>query len=813
MMIQLRQALRRLCRSPGFTLATVLTLAIGIGATTAIFTVVNGILLRPLPFPESDRLVALTHESPGADSDVRNASPAIYFTYRDNNRTFESVALWFANAATITGSGDPEEIQAVRATYEFLPTLRVRPLLGRDFTAADDAPGSPSTVMLSYRYWERRFGGDRSVLGRSLTIDGAPHEIVAVLPSTFRFLEQQADILTPAQLVRASQFAGPIGERGIARLREGVTLEDASADVARMIPILYESFPIIPGLTRELLEAGRFGPHLLPLQKRVASDLGDVLSVLMGTIGILLLIACANVANLQLVRTEKRGHELAIRAALGAGWPAIARTLLVDSLLLGAVGGVLGVALAVAALPALLSVAAGQLPSALDVGIDSRVLLFALGVSIAAGLLVGSIPIVKYARPRLISALHAAATSYSTSRVRGRARNSLVVAQVSLALILLVASGLMIRSFQALRTVDPGVRAPEHVQTLRIAIARQAAMRDFAAVIRTENAIADRLAEVAGVEAVAYSTRVPLIATGPSGPFSFENTPDAAPLGTEFRYVSPGWFRTVGAPLLAGRDLEWTDTYESRQVVVVSESLANRQWGSPEAALGKRMRRSANAPWLEVIGVAGDIRHNGVAEPAPVTVYISQSEFVARFASSTVFYFVRSERVGTPGFVDDLAHAIWTVSADVPLGSVQTLGDVYRTSIARTSLTLVLLAITASMALLLGVIGIYGVIAYMLTQRTREIGIRMALGARGELLKLMVLKEVLGLVGIGVALGLAGAVTSTRLMSALLFGVSALDPITYFAVCALLVSAALTAAYLPARRATRVDPMQALRAE
>ena len=811
-MMQLHQTLRRLGRSPTFSFTTVLTLAIAIGATTAIFAVVDAILLRALPFPDADRLVALTHEAPGADSEIHNASPAIYFTYRDNNRTFQSVALWWGSASTVTGVGNPEEIQTVSATYEFLPTLRVRPFLGREFTQADDSPGSPGTVMLSYGYWQRRFGGDRAVLGRSLTIAGVPREVVAVLPPSFRFLEQQAEVLMPAQLVRASAFAGPIGERGIARLKDGVTLAQASKDVARMTPIVYDTFPLIPGLTRERVDAMRVGPHLIPLQQRVVGDLDDVLWVLLGTIGILLLIACANVANLQLVRTEQREHELAVRAALGAGWRAIARTLLIESLLLGLVGGFVGVGLAFAALPVLLSFAAGQLPSALDITLDARVLLFALCISIGSGILFGSIPIAKYARPRATSALRSASATYSTTHERYRARNALVVGQVSLALMLLVASGLMIRSFQALRSVDPGIRAPDRVQTLRIAVP-QKSMQDFPATIRAENAILDRLAEVAGVEAVAYSTRVPLMRTGPSGPFSFETSPDAAPLETEFRYVSPGFFKTLGTPLLAGRDLEWRDTYEGRQMVIVSESLANKEWGSSDAALGKRMRRSPTSPWLAVVGVAGDIRHDGVAEPAPVTVYIPQSEFVARFASTTVFYFVRSERVGAPGFIDELARAIRTVNPDVPLGSMQTLGDVYRVSMARTSLTLVLLAITASMALTLGLVGIYGVIAYTLARRAREFGIRMALGARVGTLERMVLTQVLALVAIGVALGLGGAAALSRLMRALLFGVGALDPVTYAAVAAGIVGTAVAAAYLAARRVSRIDAAQALRAE
>jgi predicted permease len=812
-MIQLRHTVRRLLGAPGFTLATVLTLAIGIGATTAIFSVVNGILLKPLPFPDSDRLVALRHGAPGLDADEHDASGAIYFTYREHNRSFESVALWFANAATVTDTaGNPEEIQAVRATHEFLPTLRVQPALGRGFTEADDQPGGPRTVMLAHGYWQRRFGGADDVTGRVLTIDGAPHEVVGVLPRTFRFLEQPADILVPAQLIRATEFAGSLGPRGIARLKDGVTLAEASSDAARMIPILLDTFPIVPGLTRERLEAFGFAPALKSLKQRVVGDLDDVLWVLMGTIGILLLIACANVANLQLVRTAGRAQELAIRSALGAGWATIARSVLLESVLLGVIGGGAGLAVAFFALPALLSVAAAQLPTALDVTIDATVLLFALAISLGSGLLFGLLPMIKYASPRIAMALHGTGRSYSTSRERHRARNLLVIGQVALALVLLTASALMIRSFQALRAVDSGVSEPERVQTLRISLP-PTVMAEFPRVIGALNDIENRLAATAGVESAGFGTRRPFAISGPSGPFSVDGVVDAPAFEAEFRYTSPGYFRVLGAPLVAGRALEWADTYDGRQVTVVSASLANAQWGSPDAALGKRIRRSPTTPPLEIVGVAADIRHDGVDRPAPDTVYLPQSEFLAQFASRTVFFFVRSERVGTTGFTRDLERAIWSAYPELPLGSVQTLGEIHASSMARTSLTLVLLAITGSMALLLGLVGIYGAISYMVAQRTREIGIRLALGAQNAALKRMLVSQVLLLVGVGVALGLGGAAALSRFMRSLLFGVTPLDPATFVVVPLVLVATALLAGYWPARRVTRIDPMRALRVE
>ncbi|HEX7237563.1 MAG TPA: ABC transporter permease [Gammaproteobacteria bacterium] len=803
----LRHTIRALFRAPVFALAAVATLAIAIGATTAIFSVVDGVLLEPLPFPQSDRLVAVRHVFPTLDDDEHDASPAFYFTYRDNNTTFESVALWFSNTATVTGGGDPEEIQAVRASVEFLPTLRVEPLLGRRFTSADDTPGSPPTAMLSYAYWQRRFGGERDVIGRTLTLDGAPVEIVGVLPASFRFLEDQAEVLTPAQAVRAQSFAGPIGERVIARLKDGATLEQASADVARMIPIYYEASPRAPWLPPGALDGSRTRPSLRLLKDRVVGDLDEALLVLMSTIGMLLLIACANIANLLLVRTESRRSELAIRAALGASSSAIARSLLLESAVLALAGGAAGLLLASLGLPVLLRLAGSALPSALDIGIGPNVAAFAFGVSLLCGALLCLLPIAKHAAPRVIDALRGAARAYSAGRESHRARNTLVVTQVALALVLLIASGLMIRSFVALRSVDPGVQDPRAVQTFRISVPST----DFARVVRTQNDIADRIAALPGVESVAYASRRPLLGQGPSGPFLFGDSTD--PAETEFRYASPGFFATLGTPLLAGRDFEWTDIYEKRQVAIVSANIANARWGSPAAALGKELRRVANAPPTTIVGVVGDIRHYGVDRRAPEAVYLTQAEFVAQYATRIMFYFVRSERVGDPGFVEELQRAVWAVSPELPLGSVEPLGAVYDRSMARTSLTLVLLAITSGMALLLGLVGIYAVIAYVLAQRTRELGIRMALGARAGALKGMLVRHVLALVAIGVVLGAGAAAALSRLMESLLFGVTALDPTTYVAVSGTLFAVALLAGYLPARRVTRIDPMQSLRAE
>ncbi|HET7609556.1 MAG TPA: FtsX-like permease family protein, partial [Gammaproteobacteria bacterium] len=507
-----------------------------------------------------------------------------------------------------------------------------------------------------------------------------------------------------------------------------------------------------------------------------------------------------------------RGQELAIRAALGAARGRIARTLLGESVLLGFMGGIVGLAVAASTLPLLLTLAGQSLPTALEVTIDATVLAFAPVISLAAGLLFGLIPVIKHAGARFATGLTGMGRTHSAGRERHRARNALVIAQVGFALMLLVASGLMIRTFQSLRDVEPGFTEPESVLMLRVLIP-QSAVPDFPQSLRVQNDIVDRLRAIPGVSSVGFATRPPLGQFGPTGPFSLEDKPDAPPLGPVFRYASPDYFATLGTPLVAGREIEWPDLYGTAQLAVISQGFAEREWGSAGAALGKRLRRSPTSPWIEVVGVVGDIRLHGVEQAAPDAIYLTSNEFVAQFAGRVAYFAVRSERVATQGFLREIEQAVWSVNGSLPLGDVHTLGDAYDRSMARTSLTLVLLGITAAMALALGLVGIYGVLCYVVTQRTREIGIRLALGAQNAQLERLVLGHVLALVGAGVALGLGGAALLTRLMESQLFGVTALDPLTYGAVAAILTATGALAGYLPARRATRVDPMTALRVE
>jgi predicted permease len=596
-------------------------------------------------------------------------------------------------------------------------------------------------------------------------------------------------------------------------------MAQVNADLARMIPIGLRSFPPPPGYSAKMFEGARLAPSLRPLKQDLIGDIGKVLWVLMGTIGIVLLIACANVANLLLVRTEGRLHELAIRLALGASWGQIARALIAESVLLGALGGAAGLGLAYGAVRLLTALAPSNLPRLNEISIDGHVLLFTLAVSVLAGVLFGAIPLVKYAGPQLATALRAGGRAQSQSRERHRVRNTLVVVQVALALLLLIGSGLMIRTFQTLRTVQPGFARPEEVQTLRIFIP-EAQVRDPGQVVRMQHNILDKIGAIPGVSSVAFTSRVPLDGNGWRDPIYAQDhvyTESQIPPLRSFKMISPGLLKTMGNSLIAGRDLTWTDVYEKRPVVLVSENLARELWHTPQAAIGKRIRESGKSAWREVIGVVNDERDDGVNQKAPTMVLLPSMmenfNVDQTFIQRSVTILIRSGRTGSSGFFGEVSRAVWSVNPSLPLASVRTLAEVYRKSLARTSFTLVMLAIAGGMALLLGVIGIYGVISYSVSQRTREIGIRMALGSPQKDVTRLFVGHGLRLAAIGIACGLAAAAACTRLMSSMLFEVSPLDPLTFAGVPLMLVVAAALASYVPALRAAVVDPVEALRTD
>lgn len=817
----LRTAFRKLVRAPLFTSAALLTLALGIGANTALFSVVNGVLLKPLPYPESDRLLGMWHEAPGLGFDVLNQSPATYLTYRADSRHLEDMALWASRGPTVSGPDRPEEVPALMVTDGFLGILRIRPVLGRDFTAADDAPGAPATVILGHGYWQRAFAGDPGVIGRTLTVSGTQREIIGVLPEGFRFMERNPSILFPAGFDPAEVFMGNFSFQGIARLRDGSGIEEVSAEVERLARVAVDRYP--GPLSHSMMDQARFGPRVRPLVEDLVGDVRPLLWVLLGTVGMVLLIACANVANLFLVRAEGRVQEIAVRTALGADRRDVATIFLAESTLLGLSGGLLGVGLAWGGLKMLVAMAPGQLPRLDEIGLDPAVLAFTLVISLLAGLGFGLFPLLRYGRPDLAPALKEGGRGGTQGRERQRLRSGLVVGQVAMALVLLVGSGLMIRSFQALRNVSPGVVEPERVLTFRTVVpsAEVPDGREAAAILQQ---ILHQLRDTPGVEAAGASAYLPFSGNDSNDPLFIESRPTEPgqiPPVRRFMWAMPGYFEAMGIPLLAGRDLGWDDLEVPNAVALVSASLARESWGDPAAALGQRVAtlnlETEALIWFEVVGVVEDVPADGLDSPMPPTVYwpTVQGDVYGRGPEIQrgMSFVVRAAPGALDGLLPRVQQAVWEVAPSLPVAGTGNLGEMVDRSLARTSFALVMLGVAAGVALLLGAVGLYGVVSYTVSRRTREIGIRMAMGAPRGAVSRMVVGEGLLLAGGGVVLGVAGALLLGRLMGSLLFGVRALDPATYLAVSATLVAVAAGASWIPARRAAGVDPATTLRGE
>ena len=816
-------ALRTLRRSPLFTVVAVLTLSIGIGATAAGFSVVNSVLLNPLPYSDADRLVAIWHEAPGAEGIAGGGlktSASMYFTYADENRTFESLGIWTRVSATVVGLTEPEQVPGIAVSDGVLQTLAVPPALGRWLTSADQEPGGARNVMITHAFWQRRFGGSPDVLGRTITINTGPAEIVGVMPAGFRIGDTRPEIIVPFRFDRSTLRLPTFDFEAIARLKPGITIADANADVERMLPIWMASWPPFPGGRAEIYaDVWRVQPAVRALKDDVVGNVGNVLWVVMGTVAIVLLVACANVTNLLLVRAEGRQRELAVRAALGAGAWRLGRGPLLESLLLGLAGGTLGLGLAYGALEVLIAIAPSGLPRLDDLSLDARALVFSLGVSLFAGFVPGLIPVLKNMSSRIAVGLHDGARGGGQSKESHRTQNVLVIAEVALALVLLVNAGLMVRTFQELLTVEPGFTDPQQLQTMRISIPASL-VQEPERVTRMQNDIVDALAALPGVESAAFTSWMPMEGVGTawdSMPIEGQPAPaDGTPWPVRrFTFLSPGQLETAGTRLVAGRDLTWNDLYELRRSVLISENFALEVWGTPEAALGRRI---GGAPdYNEIVGVVQDVREDGVTEPAPTMVYWPALRPNANSAQPVTLrgatFVVRSSRAGTAAFLREIQGAVWSVNPSLPVASLRTMQDVYDGSLARKSFTLTMLAAASGVALALGVIGLYGVLAYAVARRRREIAIRLALGAQQRAVTRRFVRHGMVLSGIGIAIGLVVAGTVTQLMTSLLFGVQPVDALTYLTVTATLAAVAALASYIPARRASAVDPSEALAAE
>ena len=650
---QLKQVFRRLRRAPMFAAITVLTLAAGIGANTAVFSVLEGALLKPLPYPHADQLVGVWLTAPGIQIKQLNLSPSDYFIFREQSNSFQDIGLYTGDSGTVTGLAEPEQVSALLVTDGTLSILGVQPMLGRGFRKEDDVPSAPDTVVLGYGYWRKRFGGDAGAVGKTIVVDGKARQIIGVLPQRFHFLDRDdAALVMPFKFDRNKVHLGNFSFEGLAKLKDGVTLEQANADVARMLPIVMSSFHAPEGFSIKLFEDAHIGPNLRPLKKDVVGDVGSVLWILMGSIGMVLLIVCANVGNLLLVRVEGRRQELALRAALGAGWGRIAGELLLESLTLGLMGGLLGLGLAYAALRVFVAMAPAGIPRIQEIGIDGNVLLFTLGTSTLASILFGSIPVFKYAGSQLSTGIREGGRSLSQSREQHRARSVLVVVQVALALVLLICSGLMIRTFGALTSVNPGFARPGELQTFRISIP-ETQVKEPERVVRLEEEILGKIKGIPGVELAAISTKIPMDDTGSMDPIFVEgrNLPEGQiPPIRRFKFISPGLLQTMGTPLIAGREITWEDTYNKVPVAMISENIAREYWPDAASALGKRIRVSTKDDWREIVGVVGNVYDEGVNQEVSSSVYwplmMDRFESEPTTVRGEVAYVIRSQTSG-----------------------------------------------------------------------------------------------------------------------------------------------------------------------
>ncbi|HLH03636.1 MAG TPA: ABC transporter permease [Bryobacteraceae bacterium] len=798
----LRYALRALRTKPGFSLPALLSLALGIGANVAIFSVVNAVLIRPLPYASPERLAGISNSAVFAGQVFPDwaLSLDMYAAYRDNARSFEEFGVWTPGSAAVTGTGAPQQVTTVSMTSGVLRALAAKPVLGRWFSSADERPGAPRAVILSYHYWQQHFAADPRVLGRLLVVDFVPYQVVGIMPRNFEFLNVAPDLFLAQTVAPGTPGSSDADYFGVARLKPGITLAQARQDIARVLNAWAAADPS----WRQALAELHVKPNIHPLKQDVIGDVGAVLEVLMGALAVVLLLVCANVANLVQVRAQSRRDEFAIRAALGAGWSQIARQLIVEGIALAVLGGAAGLALAYAAIRLLLLIGPQDLPRLREISIDSASFGFALACSLVAGLAFGLMAALGSAlAPKLRNVRTATQT-----RERLLTQSTLVVAQVALALILLVGAGLLIRSFAALTAVKPGFTHPEQIQTIRLFLP-DAEFPDSARVVRTEAQILNNIAAIPGVQHAAFATALPLELEYHNGnPVSVEGKtpPGRIPPNRTLKQISPGLFATLGTRLVAGRDFTWDDLFQQRRVAIISENMAREYWSEPSAALGQRLRINGDGPWSVIVGVAENVYDDGVDQPPPGLVYFPGVRRGFTLA-------IRTSRAGSESLLRDIGARIHSVDPNLPLAQTRTLRDLYRRSMARRSIALVLLAVAAAIAVLLAFVGVYGVLAYTVAQRRREISIRLAVGAEPATIRALFLRQSLALVSIGAVAGLLAARLLVRYMASLLFGVPALDLPTYAFSALLILLAALAAGYIPARRAALLNPIESLRAD
>ena len=797
----LRYAVRVLGKNPGFTAVVVVTLALGIGANTAIFSVVNTVLLRHLPYRDSDRLVWITQFIPAQGNTLVFDSD--YFAWSRQNQVFESMAAYGSTERTLTGTGDPERLEAGRVTAGFFSVLGVEPTLGRSFLAEEDRPEGAQVCVLSHELWQRRFGADRSVIGRSITLDGKPYTVLGVMPARFKFVDSHKPALyLPFGLHETSGVApGGMLLDVIARLKPGITIERAQSDIAVIGHGLHAGYR---GGYAKMMAGAR--PQVMSLRLRKVGNVRPALLILFGAVGFVLLIVCANVANLQLARAAARQKEIAIRTAVGAGHWRLARQLFTECLLLAVIGGAVGVALAYWDVSVLRTRGPADIPYLADVRLDYRVLLFTALVSIATGIIFGLVPVFTAAKTDPNESLKEGGSRVASSRRGQLLRGGLTVTELALAMVLLTGSGLLIRSFVRLMMIDPGFNA-HHILTARIDLPETQYSEPSQQSAFFQNLL-ERVHALPGVISADAVASLPLTGYMMSSSFDVEgqSRPEVN-TAASINIASPGYFQTMGVPLISGRTFTSQDTAEAPKVVMLNPTCV-RKFFPGENPVGKHIKIPDAEGWATIVGVVGDVRQSGLAS-------LPEPEIIEPYLQVPNSYMTLVIRTSTDplSLVPALRSQVQSLDRDLPMFEVSTMEQYLAEEMAGRRFNMVLLGIFAGLALILAVVGIYGILAYIVTQQTHEIGIRMAMGAQRRDMLLFILRRGVRLTLIGVAIGLPAAWVVTRVMSSLLYGVSPRDPLTFIGMTLLLVTTALLASYIPARRATKVDPMVALRYE
>lgn len=808
-MIQdIRFGFRMLLKSPGFAIVAVIALALGIGANSAIFSVVNSLLLRPLPYEKPEELVLLNHNYVKTNLKA-SVSPFGYTHYRDNAKSFSNIAAFTGWAANLTGNGEPERLAGMSASTNFFQTLGAQAAQGRAFAKDEDQQGREKVVILSHQFWQRRFAGDPKLLNSTLTLNGEPYSVVGIMPPGFAYgrevgivvdlwrpLAFGTDMLQPTRLT--SEFLSVV-----ARLKLGVSIQPAQAEMDTIASNLRQQY--MPGA-----DATNWGLLLTPMGEFIVGDIRPLLYLLLGAVGLVLLIACSNVANLLLARGATRQKEMAIRNSLGAGRGRIIRQLLVESMLLALIGGALGLALGYFGLKLLVAVNESMIPRAHELGLDPLVLAFTIGVSLLTGIIFGLLPALQVSRSDLHETLKEGGRS-GTGTGRSRLRSALVVVEMALALVLLVGAGLLLKSFLRVQSVDPGFR-PQNLLSMQIALPDTKYREPEKRVIFYRDLL-DRVKGLPGVIDIGASSVIPMAGSNSSGSFQIEGrtTPQGQPSPHGDRWsATSDYFKTMGIKLVRGRYFEARDSAEAPGAAIIDETMARKYWPN-EDPVGKRITFEGtreNPRWREIVGIVGHVKHRDLEGESRVQYYIPYEQR----AQSGMFLVVRT--AGEPNsMAGGVRSTVLAVDRDLPVFRVRTMEEYVAQSMSQRRFAMYLFGTFAIIALVLAAVGLYGVMAYSVTQRTHEIGIRMALGAQRRDVVSMVVRQSMVLTSVGLVAGLAAAFGLTRLMTTLLFGVNPRDVWTFLLIPLILAAIAVLASFLPARRATRVDPLVALRYE